>query len=534
MPKQLVFEEEARKYFKEGSDTLANTVKVTLGPRGPHVVLNKKFGTPISTHDGIDIAKEIELKDHFTNMGAAIIKEAAKKTAEDVGDGTTTAMVLAQAMIREGFKNLAAGADAITMKYGIEKATLAVINELKRLARPITTREQMTRIASISAHDPEIGEIIGEVMDRVGKDGVVMVEEGKGTHFETEYVEGMKFDRGFISPYFITDAEKMEAVIEDPYILLTDKKISAISDILPALEKLTPVSKNIVIIAEDVDKEALATLVVNKLKGNLNCLAIKAPAYGDRRKEILEDMAILTGGQVISEEKGRKLDAVKIEDLGRARRVVSDKDNTTIVEGKGSQDLINTRIKQIKARIEEIKSDYEREKSQERLARLAGGVSVIKVGAPTEVELKEKKRRVEAALAATRAAVEEGTLPGGGVAFINAAPIIDKLGLQGGEATGANIVKRALEEPLRQLAANAGYDSSIVVSKVKGAKTGFGLDVISEEYGDMEEKGIIDPLKVTRIALQNASSTAAMTLITEAMVADIPENNKALVPPTPK
>jgi len=379
-----------------------------------------------------------------------------------------------------------------------------------------------------------MGETMGNVMDRVGKDGVVTVEEGKGTQFETEYVEGMKFDRGFISPYFITDAEKMEAVIEDPYIFLTDKKLSAISDILPTLEKLTPVSKNIVIVAEDVEKEALATLVVNKLKGNLNCLTVKAPAYGDRRKEILEDMAILTGGQVISEEKGRKLDSIKIEDLGRARRVVSDKDNTTIVEGKGSQSLIKARVKQIKAQIEETKSDYDREKLQERLARLSGGVGVIKVGAPTEVELKEKKRRVEGALAATRAAAEEGTLPGGGVAFITASKVIDKLGLQGDEATGANIVKRALEEPLRQLAINAGFDGSVVAEKVKSAKSGFGFDVTAEDYGDMEEKGIIDPLKVMRIALRNASSTAAMALITEALVADIPEKEKIPVPPMPE
>jgi chaperonin GroEL len=534
MPKQLVFEEEARKYFKQGSDTLANAVKVTLGPRGRNVVLEKKFGAPTSTHDGVTVAKEIELKERFTNMGATIIKEVAKKTGDDVGDGTTTATVLAQAMVREGFKNLAAGADAIALKHGVEKATTAVIDELKRMARPVTSREQMTRIATITAHDPEMGEIIGNVMDRVGKDGVVTVEEGKGTQFETEYVEGMKFDRGFISPYFITDPEKMEAVIEDPYIFLTDKKLSAISDILSTLEKLTPVSKNIVIVAEDVEKEALATLVVNKLKGNLNCLAVKAPAYGDRRKEILEDMAILTGGQVISEEKGRKLDSVKIEDLGRARRVVSDKDNTTIVEGKGSQSLIKARVKQIKAQIEETKSDYDREKLQERLARLSGGVGVIKVGAPTEVELKEKKRRVEGALAATRAAAEEGTLPGGGVAFINAAPVIDKLGLQGDEATGASIVKRALEDPLRQLAANAGHDGSVVVEKVKNAKLGFGFDVMTEEYGDMEEKGIIDPLKVMRIALRNASSTAAMALITEALVADIPEKEKTPVPPMPE
>ena len=534
MPKQIAFDEEARKYIKKGADTLADAVKVTLGPRGRNVVLDKKFGAPTSTHDGVSVAKEIELKDHFINMGATLIKEAAKKTGDDVGDGTTTATVLTQAMIREGFKNIAAGAEAISLKRGVEKATAAIIDELKRMARPVTTKEQMTRIATITSNDTEIGEIIGNVMDRVGKDGVVTVEESKGIRFETEYVEGMKFDRGYISPYFVTDAEKMEAVIEDPYIFLTDKKLSAVSDLLPTLEKVSPTSKNIVIIAEDVEKEALATLVVNKLKGTLNCLTVKAPGYGDRRKEMLEDMAILTGGQVISEEKGGKLDSVKIEDLGRARRVVADKDNTTIVEGKGSQELIKARMKQIKAQIEETKSDYDKEKLQERLAKLAGGVGVIKVGAPTEVELKEKKRRVEGALAATRAAAEEGTLAGGGVALINAAPALDKLSLQGDELTGANIVRRALEEPLRQLATNAGLDGAVVLEKVKNSKPGFGFDVEKEDYGNMEEKGIIDPLKVTRTALQNAASTAAMALITEALITDIPEKEKVPVPPMPE
>jgi len=534
MAKQLIFKEEAREYFKKGADTLASAVKVTLGPRGRNVILDKKFGPPVSTHDGVSVAKEIELEDPFANMGVSLIKEAAKKTGDDVGDGTTTATVLAQAMIREGFKNIAAGADAMSLKHGMEKAANAVIEELKRMAKPVTTREQMTKIATITAHDPEIGEIIGEVMDRVGKDGVVTVEEGKGIRFETEYVEGMKFDRGYISPYFITDTEKMEAVVEDPYILITDKKLSAVSDILPTLEKVSATSKNIVVIAEDVEKEALATLVVNKLKGTLNCLAVKAPGFGDRRKAMLEDIAILTGGQVISEEKGRKLDSVTIEDLGRARRVVADKDNTTIVEGKGSQELIMARVKQIKAQIEETKSDYDREKLQERLARLAGGVGVIKVGAPTEVELKEKKRRVEGALSATKAAAEEGTLPGGGVAFINALPALDKLSLEGDELTGANIVRRALEEPLRQLAANAGQDGSVILARVKASKPGFGYDVVKEEYGDMEERGIIDPLKVTRTALQNAVSTAAMALVTEALVTDIPEKEKTPPPPSPE
>ncbi len=534
MAKQLIFNEEAREYFKRGADTLANAVKVTLGPRGRNVVLDKKFGPPISTHDGATVAKEIEIEDHFANMGASLIKEAAKKTGDDVGDGTTTATVLAQAMIREGFKNIAAGADAMALKHGIDKATSCIVDELKRMAKPVTTKEQMTEIATITAHDPEMGEIIGEVMDRVGKDGVVTVEEGKGIRFETEYVEGMKFDRGYISPYFITDAEKMEASIDDPYILITDKKVSAVSDLLPCLEKITAISKNIVIIAEDVEKEALATLVVNKLKGTLNCLAVKAPGFGDRRKAILEDIAILTGGQVITEEKGRKLDSVTVEDLGRARRVVADKDNTTIVEGKGSQELITARVKQIKAQIEETTSDYDKEKLQERLARLAGGVGVIKVGAPTEVELKEKKRRVEGALSATRAAAEEGTLPGGGVAFINALPALDKLSLEGDELTGVNIVRRALEEPLRQLVANAGQEGSVVLDKVRHSKPGVGFDVVKGEYGDMEERGIIDPLKVTRSALQNASSVAAMSLITEALITDIPEKEKPPAPPPPE
>lgn len=534
MPKQVIFDQEAREYFKRGADTLASAVKVTLGPKGRNVVLDKKFGPPSSTHDGVTVAKEIEIEDPFANMGVSLIKEAAKKTSDDVGDGTTTATVLAQAIIREGFKNIAAGADAMALKHGIEKATTAVVEELKTMAKPISTKEQMTEIATITAHDAEIGEIIGEVMDRVGKDGVVTVEESKGIQFETEYVEGMKFDRGYISPYFVTDAEKMESVIEDPYILITDKKLSAVSDLLPALEKVSATSKNIVIIGEDIEKEALATLVVNKLKGTLNCLTVKAPGFGDRRKEMLEDMAILTGGTVITEEKGRKLDSVNIEDLGRARRVVADKDNTTIVEGKGSQELITARVKQIKAQIEETKSDYDKEKLQERLAKLAGGVGVVKVGAPTEVELKEKKRRVEGSLSATRAAAEEGTLPGGGVAFIKAIRSLDKLSLVGDELTGANIIRRALEEPLRQLAANAGQDGSVVLEKVKSSKPGIGYDVVKGEYGDMEERGIIDPLKVARTALQNAASTAAMALITEALITDIPEKEKAPPPPMPE
>lgn len=531
MTKQLIFDEEARTYFKRGVDILANTVKVTLGPRGRNVVLDKKFGPPASSHDGVTVAKEIEIEDPFANMGVSFIKEVAQKTGDDVGDGTTTATVLTQAMIGEGFKNLTAGADAIALKRGMEKATAGIIGELKKMAKPVTTKEQLTRIATITAHDPEIGEIIGDAMAKVGKDGIITVEEGKGIRFETEYVEGIKFDRGYISPYFITDAGKMASVIEEPYILITDKNISSISDLLPCLEKTSVISKNVVIIAENIEREALAVLVVNKLKGTLNCLAVKAPGFGDRRKEMLEDIAILTGGQVVTEERGRKLDSVSIEDLGRARRVVADKDNTTIVEGKGSPELIKARVKQIRAQIDETKSDYDREKLQERLAKLAGGIGIIKVGAPTEVELKEKKSRVEGALAATKAAAEEGTLPGGGVALINALSALDKLPLEGDEAMGAKVIRRALEEPLRQLAINAGHEGSVVLNRVKNTEPGFGFDVMAEEYGNMEEKGIIDPLKVTRTALQNAASVAMMALITEALVTDVPEKGKA--PPIP-
>ncbi len=534
MAKQIIFDDEARKYFKKGADTLANAVKVTFGPRGHNVVMERKYGTPAATHDGVTVARDIDIEDPFANVGVSLIKEAAKKTSDDVGDGTTTATILAQSMIRGGFRNLAAGADAIALKRGMEKAVTFVVSELKRMAKPVTTKEQMTKIATISAHDAEIGEIIGEVVDRVGKDGVVTVEEGKGIRFETEYVEGMKFERGYISPYFVTDAEKMEAVLDNPYILLTDKKLSSVSDILPFLEKITTVSKNILIVAEDVEKEALALLVVNKLKGTLNCLVVKAPGFGDRRKEILEDMAILTGGQVITEDKGRKLDSVTVADMGRARKIVSDKENTTIVEGKGSPKLIKGRVQQIKSQIVETKSDYDREKLQERLAKMAGGVGVLKVGAPTELELREKKRRVEGALAATKAATEEGILPGGGVALINVIPALDKLPLQGDENIGAAIIKEALEEPLRQLAENAGVNGSIVLHKVKSLEPGSGFDAASGEYGNMEEKGIVDPLKVTRTALQNAASVAALALITEALVTDIPEKETPPLPPAPE
>ncbi len=527
MAKQILYGEEARRALKRGIDALADAVKVTLGPRGRPVALDKKFGPPTVLNDGVSIAKDIELPDHFENMGAQLLKEAATKTNDKCGDGTTTATVLAQAIISEGFKNIAAGADAMALKRGIEKGVSVLVDELKKSAIPVTTKEQVAQVATISAADAEIGNLIAEVMDRVGKDGVITVEESKGLKYETEYVEGMEFDRGYISPYFITNPELMKTEIEDPYILITDKKISAIADLLPILEKVLQVSKNLVVIAEDVEGEALATLVVNKLKGTLNCLAVKAPGFGDRRKAMLEDIAILTGGKVISEEVGRKLDSATIADLGRARKVVADKDNTTIVEGKGSEDAIKARIKQIKAQIEETTSDYDKEKLQERLAKLAGGVAVIKVGAATEVELKEKKHRVEDALSATRAAVEEGILPGGGVALINALPALNQLKLEGDEATGLNIIKRAVEEPLRWIAINAGKDGSVVVDKVKQSPRGVGYDAIADDFGDMVKKGIIDPLKVTRTGLENAASIANMILTTESLVTDIPEKEKA-------
>ncbi|MBI2830505.1 MAG: chaperonin GroEL [Chloroflexi bacterium] len=531
MPKQIIFSDEAREYFRKGVDIMADAVKVTLGPKGRNVVLQRHFGSPLSTHDGVTVAKEIELPEPFTDMGVKIIREAAKKTSDDVGDGTTTATVLAQAMLREGFKNIAAGANPLALKRGVEKAVENVIAELKKSAKQVTTKDQMVQIASITAHDAEMGEIVGEMLDKVGKEGVVTIEEGKGIKFETEFVEGMEFDRGYISPHFVTSVERMEAVIEDPYILITDKKLSAVSDILPFLEKVAQVSKNLVIIAEDVEKDALALLVVNKLKGILNCLAVKAPGFGDRRTAMLEDIAILTGGTVITEAQGRRLDRVTIEDLGRARRIVSDKENTTIVEGKGDPDKLQARVRQIKAQIAETTSDYDREKLQERLAKVSGGVGVIKVGAPTEIELKDKKRRMEGSLAATRAAAEEGVLPGGGVALVRATMKLDELNLEGDEATGATIVRRAAEEPLRQLAANADQEGSVILEQVKKSKPGIGFDVVSGEFVDMEKQGILDPLKVTRIALQNAASVVTLALITEALVTDIPEKEQPPMSP---
>jgi len=531
MAKQIIFDQEARQSLKKGIDVLADAVKVTLGPKGHPVALDKKWGAPSIIDDGVTIAKDIELPDPFENMGVQLVKEAASKTNDACGDGTTTSTILAHAMITVGFKNVAAGADPLALKKGIEKATGAIIEELKSASTPVKDKEQIAQVATITAKDQEIGNLIAEVMDKVGKDGVITVEESKGITYETEYVEGMQFDRGYISPYFITNPERMETEIEDPYILITDKKISAVSDLLPALEKILQVSKNLLLVAEDVDGEALATLVVNKLRGTINILAVKAPGFGDRRKAMLEDMAILVGGKVISEEIGRKLDSVTVEDLGRARRVTSDKDKTTIVEGKGADEAIKARIKQIKAQIEETTSDFDREKLQERQAKLAGGVAVIKVGAATEVELKEKKHRVEDALSATRAAVEEGILPGGGIALLNSLLVLDKIDAKGDEATGVDIVRKAVEEPIRWIAINAGRDGSVVVDKVKNSPVGTGYDAEVGEFGDMVKKGIIDPMKVVRSALQNAASIAGMVLITESLVTDIPEKEK--MPPMP-
>ena len=532
MAKQILFEDEVRQALKRGIDKLADAVRVTLGPRGHCVALDKKWGAPSVIDDGVTIAKEIELPDPYKNISVQLVKEAATKTNDACGDGTTTSTILAHAIINLGFKNATAGAEVMDLKKGIDLAVETIVEELKRASTEVKGKEQIAQVATMTAVDPKIGNLIAEVMEKVGKDGVITVEESKGLEYETEYVEGMQFDRGYISPYFVTNSEKMECEIEDPYILITDKKISAVADILPALERILQVSKNLVIIAEDVEGEALATLVVNKLRGTLNVLAVKAPGFGDRRKAMLEDIAILTGGTVISEEVGRKLDSVTIEDLGRARRVTSDKDNTTIVEGHGSEEKITARIKQIKAQIEETTSDFDREKLQERQAKLVGGVAVIKVGAATEVELKERKHRVEDALSATRAAVEEGILPGGGVALLNALPALKKLKVSGDIATGVDIVRRAVEEPIRAIAENAGRDGSVVVDAVKKSKRGVGYDAANDEFGDMVAKGIIDPTKVVRSALQNAASIASMVLITDALVTDIPEKkDKAATPP---
>ncbi|MCB2209489.1 chaperonin GroEL [bacterium] len=535
MAKQLKFSEEARRALKSGIDVVVKSVATTLGPKGRNVALDRKFGSPTITHDGVTVAKEIELEDPFENMGAQLLKEAATKTNDIAGDGTTTSTVLAHAIVTEGLKNLAAGANPMLLKRGIEAAAKAVSDEIVGQAIDITTKEEIASVATISAQDSEIGELIAEVMDKVGKDGVITVEESRGLEFETEYVEGMQFDRGYISPYFVTDSEHMQAEIEEPYILVHDKKISAASDIVPLLEKLVQVGKReLLIIAEDIDGEALATLVLNKLRGMLNVLAVKAPGFGDRRKAMLQDIAILTGATVISEETGRKLETVTIEDLGTAEKVVSDKDDTTIVGGTGESSDIKGRIEQIRMEIENTTSDYDREKLQERLAKLSGGVAIIRVGAATETELKEKKHRVEDALSATRAAVEEGIVPGGGVALINAMKALDGLDMENVDAQiGVKIVHNALEIPMRKIAENAGQDGSVVVENVrqKQAKEDnnkFGYNVLSEEYIDMVEGGVIDPAKVTRGALENAASIAAMILTTEALITDIPEKEPAM------
>jgi chaperonin GroEL len=527
LAKQLIFDESARRSLKRGIDRLADAVRVTIGPKGRNVVLDKKFGAPTITNDGVTIARDIELDDPFENMGAQLLKEVATKTDDVAGDGTTTAVVLGQAMVAEGLRVVTAGANPMVVKRGIEKAVEVIVAEIKSTARPVETREQIAAVAAISAADPEVGEIIAEVMDKVGKDGVITVEEGQSLGLEKEYTEGMQFDRGYISAYFVTNSDRMEAVLEDPMILITDKKISAVPDLLPALEKSVQLGKPMLIIAEDVDGEALATLVVNKLQGRLQVLAVKAPGFGDRRKEMLRDIATLTGGTVISEEIGRKLDSVTVEDLGKARRVVATKDDTTIVDGEGSPEQIKARMTMIKAQIEDTTSDYDREKLQERLAKLAGGVAVIKVGAATEVELKEKKHRIEDALSTTRAAVEEGLVAGGGTTLLQAIPALDSIHLDGDAQVGVDIVRKALEAPARQIADNAGQSGEVVVNAVRSLPLGHGYDALAGEYGDMFEKGIVDAAKVTRSALQNAASIAAMVLTTETLITDLPEKDKA-------
>ena len=526
--KQLIYAEDARKSLKKGIDELAAAVKITLGPRGRNVILDKKFGPPQVCSDGVTIAKEIELPDAFENMGAQLLKETASKTNDAAGDGTTTSVVLAQAIITDGFRNVAAGANPMALKRGIELAVDAVVKELKGMSSPVDSRDQISQVAALSAHEDHIGQTIADAMEKVGKDGVITVEESKSLNDETEYVEGMQIDRGYISPYFITNAERMQAEIEDPYIIITDKKISAVADILPTLEKLLQTGKkNVVVVSEDLEGEALATLVVNKLRGTLNCLAIKAPGFGDRRKAMLEDLAILTGAQVISEERGQKLDSAAITDMGQARRVMATKDDCTFVEGKGSDEAIKNRINQIRIQIEDTTSEFDREKLQERMAKLSGGVAVVKVGAATEVELKERKGRVEDALSATRAAVEEGIVPGGGVALVRAQRALSKLKLEGDEAVGVSIISRALEVPLRLIVQNAGQEGAVILDQVRKHKDDYGYDAELAQYANMMEQGIVDPVKVTRSALQNAASVAAMVLTTESMITEIPEKDKA-------
>ncbi len=526
--KQIQYSENARAAILRGVNQLADAVKATLGPKGRNAILDKKFGAPLITKDGVTVAKEIELKDPYENMGAQLVREVASKTSDVAGDGTTTATVLAQAIYREGVKNITAGANPMDIKRGIDKAVEVVAEELKKLSKPCKTKKEISQIGTISANnDSTIGDLIAEAMDKVGKDGVITVEEAKSMTTSLDVVEGMQFDRGYISPYFITDAERMEASLEDVFILINEKKVSSMKDLLPILEQVAKMGKPLVIVAEDVEGEALATLVVNKLRGTLNVAAVKAPGFGDRRKAMLEDIAILTGGQVISEDLGLKLENVKLTDLGRAKRVTIDKDNTTIVEGHGDKKKIDARTKQIRAQVEETTSDYDREKLQERLAKIVGGVAVINVGASTETEMKEKKARVEDALHATKAAVEEGVVPGGGVALLRCVSALEKVKLEHDQQVGVNIVKRALEEPIRQIAGNAGMEGSVVVEHVKKEKETAGFDAASEKYVDMLEAGIIDPTKVTRYALQNAASVAGLMLTTEVMVTEIPEEKKA-------
>jgi len=534
MAKQLVFKTEAQQALKRGVDILAHAVATTLGPKGRNVALDKRYGAPTITHDGVTVAMEIELKDPYENMGAQLLKEAATKTNDVAGDGTTTATVLAQSIVHEGLKNVAAGANPMLIKRGLELATDAAVGSIKAMSTPIVDKQDIANVASISAADKEIGDLIAEVMEKVGKDGVVTVEESKGLEFETEYVEGMKFDRGYISAYFVTNTEGMEAVIENPYVLVHDKKISAATDIVPLMEELLQNGKrDLVVVAEDVAGEALATLVINKLRGTFNLLAVKAPGFGDRRKAVLQDIAILTGGTVITEELGRKLESVTIDDLGQAAKIQSDKDNTTIVEGKGDRQAIKGRIEQIKVEIENTTSDYDKEKLQERLAKLLGGVAIIRVGAATETELKEKKHRVEDALSATRAAVEEGIVPGGGVALINAiASLVDVTSEEPDIQTGITIMRRALEEPMRRIASNAGQEGAVVIDTVRRMakekdNKNIGFNVMSGKYEDMVKSGIIDPAKVTRSAVENAASIAAMILTTDALITDVPEKNSS-------
>ena len=527
MAKTVTFDVEARQALKKGIDIVASSVRITLGPKGRNVVLEKKFGAPTVTNDGVTIVREIELKDPMENTGAQLLREVATKTNDVAGDGTTTATLLAQTMINEGFRNVTAGANPMQLKIGIEKAVEAVVEEIKRLSVPVKGHEDVAHVAAISSQSEQIGNLIADAMDKVGKDGVITVEDNQAMATELEVVEGMQFDRGYVAAYMVTNPERMEAVLEDPYVLITDRKISAIQDLLPVLERVVQHGKPLLIVAEDVEGEALATLVVNKLRGTFTAVAVKAPGFGDRRKAMLEDMAILTGGQVISEDLGLKLDQTKIEQLGHARRVTITKDNTTIVEGAGKPEAIQGRIKAIKAQVEDTTSDFDKEKLQERLAKLAGGVAVIKVGAPTEVEQKEKKHRIEDALSATKAAVEEGIVAGGGTVLLNAQKKLDGgLGLKDDQATGVNIVRKSLEEPVRQICLNAGKEGSVIVEEVRKGKPGHGYDALNDKYVDMFAAGIVDPAKVTRSALQNAASIAAMVLTTEAMVTEIPEEKR--------